>query len=172
MESDAVKTTKTSRGPSLPTPAWIAVALLAATLVAGVACSRQDREGQAATASINTGADDYFDRDASTLGQVEVEVRLHERSIEMAPSLPQGRVTFVVVNESDSAHGFAVEGRGQHAALDHPLARGETGTLAVDLEPGTYSVYLPEGGAAHGGEAEAEGGHGERGVSRWLQVVH
>lgn len=136
----------------------LAMVLLALALVAG-ACSSQDEAGRAATSSINTGADDYFDADASTMGEIEVEVRLHHRQIEMAPSLPNGRVTFVVVNDDDEPHSFEIEGRGMEQHLESPVAPGEAGKLALDLEPGTYSVYCPEGD------------HRDQGMRRWLEVV-
>lgn len=133
-------------------------ALVCLVLVAG-ACSQQDEEGRAATSTINTGADHYFDADASTLGEIEVEVRLHGREIEMAPSLPQGRVTFVVVNEGDAEHGFEIEGRGIEEEIES-LAPGEAGELTVHLEPGTYSIYCPVAD------------HEDEGMRRWLKVVH
>jgi|GEM_PF-986088 len=133
-------------------------ALLTLALVAG-ACSQQDEDGRAATSDINSGADHYFDADASTLGEIEVEVRLHGREIEMAPSLPQGRVTFVVVNEGDAEHGFEIEGRGIEEEIES-VGPGETAELTVHLEPGTYSVYCPVSD------------HEEEGMRRWLKVVH
>lgn len=143
-----------------------------------VACSPADEAGRAATSVIDTGADSYFDAHASTLGEIEVEVRLHDDSLEMAPSLPQGRVTFVVVNESHAPHGFAIAGRGIEEAVD-TIAPGDMAELSIDLEPGVYRVHTPQGGGDGGhdeagehGHGGGHGGHGDEGPSRWLRVVH
>jgi uncharacterized cupredoxin-like copper-binding protein len=49
-----------------------------------------------------------------------------------------GTVTFVVKNEGDMPHDFAMDVNGEEhkTAMIHP---GETETLIVDLRPGTYS---------------------------------
>ena len=42
-------------------------------------------------------------------------------------------------------HNFEVEGQGIEEELPENLAPGATGTLTVDLAPGTYEVYCPVG---------------------------
>ncbi len=139
-------------------------AVLPLVLVAGLAaaaggCTRQDQAGRDATTSVNAEANEYYDVASRQLGETEVEVRLFDRTLEMPPSLPHGRVTFVVVNDGEEEHSFEIEGRGLHEELERPLAPGETGKLAVELTAGTYSVYCPLGD------------HRALGMDRRLRVV-
>lgn len=101
----------------------------------------------------------YGDEDETELGAAEVEVRLHDRVIEMPDSLPEGRTTFVVTNTGQVPHNFEVEGRGLEAELEQALQPGETGELTVDLAAGTYTVYCPVGD------------HQEAGMEKELQVT-
>ena len=72
----------------------------------------------------------------------EVEVRLHDRMIEMPSSLPAGETTFTVANTGTAAHGFEVEGQGIERAIER-IEPGASDTLTVTLQPGTYTVYCP-----------------------------
>jgi plastocyanin len=40
-------------------------------------------------------------------------------------------------------HSLAIDGNGVNATLSQPLPRGDTGTLTVELKPGTYTFYCP-----------------------------
>ena len=53
-----------------------------------------------------------------------------------------GSVTFTVSNEGKQEHALEVEGNGIEEEID-PIAPGESGTLTVELEPGTYEFYCP-----------------------------
>jgi plastocyanin len=71
------------------------------------------------------------------------------------PTVQAGTVTFEVTNDGAAPHNLEVEGQGVEAVLDQDLAAGESGTLEVDLEPGTYEWYCPVGDhAAQGMEGE------------------
>jgi uncharacterized cupredoxin-like copper-binding protein len=72
-----------------------------------------------------------------------VQVRITDHGIEMPPSLPTGATTFEVTNAGSSAHSFALAGPAGDAKLEAPLKPGETGTLEVVLDTGTYRVYCP-----------------------------
>lgn len=126
------------------------LALLAVLLLAGVAAcgageSDRGRAGEDIVMPVPEGTGEYTGGSRQELGQVEVEVRLFDRTIEMPASLPEGRTTFVVTNTGDATHSFEVEGRGLEAELERPLQPGETGTLTVELTPGDYTVYCPVG---------------------------
>lgn len=73
----------------------------------------------------------------------EVQVSLTDFSIEMPETLPAGPTTFRVSNDGAVEHNFEVEGQGMEEELEENLAPGGTGTLQVDLEPGTYEIYCP-----------------------------
>lgn len=75
----------------------------------------------------------------------EVQVSLTDFSIEMPETLPAGPTTFRVSNDGAVEHNFEVEGQGLEEELEENLAPGDTGTLQVDLEPGTYEIYCPVG---------------------------
>lgn len=72
-----------------------------------------------------------------------VEVTLTEFEIEAPRSLPAGPATFRVTNEGSMAHSLLIRGQGLRAQLDNDLEPGQTRTLRVELEPGTYEVLCP-----------------------------
>jgi uncharacterized cupredoxin-like copper-binding protein len=74
-----------------------------------------------------------------------VEVKLTEHRIDMPSSLEAGATTFKITNAGKAEHNFAVEGEGIDKELDANLEPGATGTLIVELKPGTYKVYCPVG---------------------------
>ena len=72
-----------------------------------------------------------------------VEVKLREYKIEMPAFIGAGATTFNVTNTGNETHGFEIEGSGIEKALKPRLKKGESGSLQVDLKPGTYKVYCP-----------------------------
>jgi uncharacterized cupredoxin-like copper-binding protein len=75
----------------------------------------------------------------------EVDVSLTEFAIDMPTELPAGPTTFVVTNDGTIEHSLEIEGQGIEEELEPHLQPGESGTLEVDLAPGTYEVYCPVG---------------------------
>jgi Cupredoxin-like domain len=90
--------------------------------------------------------------------QEPVVVTLAGHDINMPESLPSGFVTFEVTNEGDSLHGFEIAGPGTDEKVEG-IPPGETRTLQVDLQPGTYRVYCPVAD------------HGKTGMQLALKVV-
>ena len=80
----------------------------------------------------------------SAMGET-VAVSLMEFAIDMPSELPAGPTTFEITNDGTIEHNFEVEGQGIEEELPENLAPGATGTLTVDLAPGTYEVYCPVG---------------------------
>jgi uncharacterized cupredoxin-like copper-binding protein len=78
--------------------------------------------------------------DAST-----TEVGLIEYEIMMPTSLSAGSQAFRVTNNGTMGHNFEVEGQGIEEAFETDLSAGETQTMQLNLEPGTYEVYCPVG---------------------------
>lgn len=74
-----------------------------------------------------------------------VEVNLTEFKIDMPATLPAGPTTFKVTNTGAAPHNFEIEGQGIEQELATNLTGGQTGTLKVDLKPGTYEIYCPVG---------------------------
>jgi len=105
--------------------------------VAAVTTSRAEAPTvTATTASASTAAA------PSTKEQI-VEVRLTEYAIEMPRQLSAGRTRFKVTNAGDMFHRFEIEGKGIEVEIEAGVDEGQTKTLDVDLQPGSYEVYCP-----------------------------
>lgn len=86
-------------------------------------------------------------RAAARVGAVDdtVEVSLVEWSVDLPTEIESGRIAFEVTNDGTIRHDFRIVGEGIDDGLSANLLPGETGTLEVDLEAGTYDVYCPIG---------------------------
>ena len=80
-----------------------------------------------------------------------VNVTLSEYKIDMPGSLPAGPTTFNITNTGSKTHTFKIEGNGIEEKLKSSLKEKESGTLHVDLKPGTYKVTCPVMGHTHKG---------------------
>jgi predicted lipoprotein with Yx(FWY)xxD motif len=80
-----------------------------------------------------------------------VDVSLVDFAIEMPAEVAAGTVTFNITNDGQAPHNFEIEGNGVEMELEENLEPGESGTLEVDLAPGTYEVYCPVGNHADQG---------------------
>ena len=74
------------------------------------------------------------------------DVHLIEYAIHMPDTLSAGQVRFKIENGGKENHNFAIEGPGVATKLSSDLSRGNSGELAVTLQPGTYTVYCPVDG--------------------------
>jgi hypothetical protein len=91
-----------------------------------------------------------------------VDVGLTEWLIDMPEEIRAGQLTFAITNDGTQTHSFVIDtGGATVAALDTPLASGESAVLSVTLPAGTYTVYCPEG----------DGTHREKGMELELSVV-
>jgi plastocyanin len=80
-----------------------------------------------------------------------VNVTLSEYKIDMPSSLPAGPTTFHITNSGSKKHTFRIEGNGIEEKLKSSLKEKESGTLQLDLKPGTYKVTCPVIGHTHKG---------------------
>jgi uncharacterized cupredoxin-like copper-binding protein len=71
-----------------------------------------------------------------------VQVHLPEGDIQMPSSLNAGKTTFQVVNDGTAAHGFQIEGPAGDKQVP-TVAPGQSASLEIDLDPGTYRVLSP-----------------------------
>ena len=72
-----------------------------------------------------------------------VEVQLLEYEIRMTDTLRAGPQHFRIANAGHEKHSLAIEGPGISQQLGSDVTRGNTGELAVTLQPGTYAVWCP-----------------------------
>lgn len=80
---------------------------------------------------------------ASASAEAAIQVSLTEFEIGMPERLSAGETVFHVTNEGTVEHNFEVEGQGIERELQEDLRPGESDTLRVELEPGTYRIYCP-----------------------------
>lgn len=59
-------------------------------------------------------------------------------------SVSAGRTTFTFTNDGQTTHALEIEGNGVEEASD-TIGPGESASVTVDLEPGTYAIYCPVG---------------------------
>jgi uncharacterized cupredoxin-like copper-binding protein len=71
------------------------------------------------------------------------EVGLTKYQIAIPTSLSAGSRAFRVTNNGTTEHNFEVEGQGIEEEFETNLSPGETQTMQLNLEPGTYEVYCP-----------------------------
>lgn len=75
-----------------------------------------------------------------------VEAQLVDFAIELdEDSFAAGTYEFAVTNDGDASHSFVVERDGEDVAATAILQPGQSETLTVDSEPGTYVIYCSVG---------------------------
>lgn len=93
------------------------------------------------------GSDDEQGTESVAVEEAEsVDVRLTDTEIEPDDvNVRAGVIEFVVRNDGDGEHAFAVETSEGGVKETDPIAPGETARLKIDLRPGTYEMYDPIG---------------------------
>lgn len=112
--------------------------LAAAAAVVLTACGGGGEPAADTAADGETAAATASSQEART-----VDVGLTEYTIEMPRTVRAGSTVFRVSNDGTETHNFEVESGDMEEELESDLEPGETGTLEVDLSPGTYEVYCP-----------------------------
>ncbi len=82
-----------------------------------------------------------------------VQVRVTDHHIEMPAEVPAGPTTFEVTNTGSSEHSLGITGPAGDQMLETPLKPGESATLEMGLDTGTYRVYCPVE-QSHGGNMQ------------------
>jgi plastocyanin len=125
------------------------LAAIAAIALVVAACSPEPSASEAPAGGASSAG-------AAGGGSGQVDVSLVDLEIDMPESVPAGEVTFNVTNDGGTEHGFEIEGSGIEEEIEE-LAPGDSDTLTVTLEPGTYTVYCPvDGHRGMGMELELE----------------
>ena len=113
--------------------------------------------GTTTTAPITLG--NMTSSGSTTPTQQQVEVTLNEYRIDMPDTLPTGHVVFHVVNYGSIPHsfgirsgststGYGMQGQTFDKSLPTNLDPGQSATLEVDLQAGSYAAYCPVGNHA------------------------
>ena len=145
-------------------------AALAVALAGAVTACGEDREEGAGTSTTGTGTEA-----AAPAGDPVATVELTESEFKIAPKEPRvdksGVVRFDVRNTGQTEHALEVE-TPEGERETEPFGPGETASLEVLLEPGTYTMYCPVGDheqrgmtgriTVAGGGGDAGGAGGER----------
>ena len=72
-----------------------------------------------------------------------VQVNVTDQELQMPETLPTGPTTFQITNAGNHEHSFGIVGPAGDETLDKTLKPGETATLDINLDAGTYRVYCP-----------------------------
>jgi len=85
------------------------------------------------------------DRQSQAEGPVakKVQVSLSDKGIDMPSSVEAGLTSFAVTNTGKQEHSFGIAGPAGDKVLDKTLKPGESGSLELQLDSGTYRVYCP-----------------------------
>ena len=112
----------------------------------------------AAAASSGAASSTASSTETQALATELVEVSLSQWNIDMPSTLSladtgrnPGQFIFEVTNDGTVEHNFEIEGQGVEQAFETNLQPGETRTMTVTLQPGTYHVYCPIGNHAEMG---------------------
>lgn len=76
-------------------------------------------------------------------GSQTVNVTETEFKLDMPSTVKAGMVTFNVTNNGTVAHSLEIQGQGIDQQLPSQIQPGQSGTLQVNLKPGTYMVFCP-----------------------------
>lgn len=120
-------------------------AVIAITVFASTAC-QGTREAQNGYSNNDEPISESAKPDIASSRTVEVKIT--DAAIEMPISVPAGTTTFTVTNTGTAEHDFRIEGVGVDKKLGVGLKPGESGTLQVELTPGSYKVTCPTAGSA------------------------
>ena len=72
-----------------------------------------------------------------------ISVTMTEYHFEMPATAKAGKTTFVIKNAGRKEHAFEIKGEGIDQKLSPNPKPGQTGSLTVDLKPGTYTINCP-----------------------------
>lgn len=72
-----------------------------------------------------------------------ISVTMTEYHFDMPATAKAGKTTFVIKNAGRKEHAFEIKGEGIDQKLSPNPKPGQTGTLQVDLKPGTYTINCP-----------------------------
>ena len=135
----------------LSTRRFAAMVAIGAAVAVPIACGGDDNDDNGgstaaspeSTAATNTAAESTAGGGGGAGGTVD----LSATDFAFTPSDPtvkSGEVTFTLKNDGQTAHSLEIEDvNGSDEEIEGDVAPGESGTLKVNLKPGTYEFYCP-----------------------------
>jgi len=111
-----------------------------------VGCGGDDNESNASTSeATNTSEATEASTPAATGPGGTVNLSATDFKFNPAdPAVKSGEVTFVLKNDGQAPHSLEVENvNGSDQELEGDVAPGASGTLKLNLAPGTYEFYCP-----------------------------
>lgn len=72
-----------------------------------------------------------------------IQVRVTDHQLEMPNPLPTGPTRFEITNAGSHEHSFGLTGPGGEQLLEEPIKPGETASMELYLDIGTYRAYCP-----------------------------
>jgi uncharacterized cupredoxin-like copper-binding protein len=135
-----------------------ALALGVAAMLALPACGDEEREGsltvEGGTGTETTGTETSAtgttptETSTSPAGPVSQTLKMSEVDFKLKPARYEvdkaGTIEFEVSNDGKTVHALEVEGGGLEVETEE-IQPGDSATLKVDVEPGSYKLYCPVG---------------------------
>lgn len=120
-------------------------------LFAPVGCENRDEQlreevTEEVGGELDTSMTQVMDQEAEPEVQVgaTAAVVIDENTIGIEQELEPGLTLFTIRNSGLKEHSFAMSGPGGEWQLESALAPEESGSLEVNLEEGTYTVFDPQ----------------------------
>lgn len=131
-----------------PTPSARRLSLIGALLALVLAlagCGGGTEEPAGGGGDAAPTAQDAAPTSGQEAGAEEVTVTMTEMNLELSEdTFTPGTYTFTATNEGQFPHTITIDGPGvAEATAGGPAAPGETVSLTVDLQPGTYEMWCP-----------------------------
>jgi plastocyanin len=130
--------------------------VVAALAAFGAAACGDDEEDEATTATQQTGTEAGTDTAAAGGGETEVQVSAPESGEfafdQESLNTPAGTATFTFTNPAAVQHDFILESEdGSELGRTDLITGGESDTVTVDVQSGTYTYYCDVPGHREGG---------------------
>jgi plastocyanin len=121
----------------------LALLAIAVAIPFGLVACGGDDESDTTTAASDTSTESSTTESTTASGGGGGSVDISETEFALDPAdstVGAGSVTLTATNDGSIDHNLEIEGNGIEEVTD-TLAPGDSGKLAVDLEPGTYELY-------------------------------
>jgi plastocyanin len=131
------------RTPPLPR---LAAGLSAGALaLALTACGSDSTSSSAPESGAGTSSSGASSASSDTAGSAVTATEADFSIALSEDTLPAGTYTFTVTNSGSATHSLEISGPGVDGVVSDKVQGGESTTMTVTLQPGTYDVWCPIG---------------------------